>query len=244
MTEESAWLVPLTAAPGAVTLVCAPYAGARPGVFGPLAKAFGDVNVLAVQLPGHGRRMRERPLTRVADIIAGLAPAVARAVTGKFVLFGHSMGALVALELARALQETGPEPDHVIVSASKAPSDLGRDRAWHTLPDDELARELVALGAEPAAFEIAELREFAMPMLRADLEAVATFDTTPRTPLRCPITAVAGTEDDEFPPRLLAGWERETAKGLRARTVAGGHFLLEERLADMVDVVRDVLEDG
>jgi hypothetical protein len=77
-------LFPLATSPGAVTLVCVPYAGARPEVFIPLARAFADLNVLAVQLPGHGQRMRERPLTSMAEIVEGLAPALNKAVGGKF----------------------------------------------------------------------------------------------------------------------------------------------------------------
>ena len=148
---------------GAVTLVCVPYAGGRPGVFAPLARAFADVNVLAVQLPGHGQRIRERPLTSMADIVRGLAPAVTQAVQGKYVLFGHSMGALVGVELVRAMQEAGAaEPDHFIASACRAPRDLRRGAPWHKLPEDELIAALIALGAEPEPFQIEELREFVL----------------------------------------------------------------------------------
>src|SRR4051812_6265830 len=99
--EHDSWLVPLASSPEAVTLVCVPGAGARPGVFSLLAKALDGVNVLAVQLPGHGRRIREQPLTSADDVIAGLAPAVAKAIAqpSKLVIFGHSMGSVVALEL-------------------------------------------------------------------------------------------------------------------------------------------------
>jgi medium-chain acyl-[acyl-carrier-protein] hydrolase len=152
------------------------------------------------------------------------------------------MGALVALELARALQEAGSaEPDHFIASACRAPGDLRKDKAWHTLPDDELIAALTALGAAPEPFQVEELRELALPVLRADLQVVEEFDTASRTPLRCPITAVAGTEDPDAKPELMAGWARETVGGFHARTVAGGHFLIEERPADMVNVIRDAL---
>ncbi|MGH3380710.1 MAG: thioesterase II family protein [Actinoallomurus sp.] len=239
---EDSWFVPLASSPGAVTLVCLPYAGARPGVFLPLARAFSEVNVLAVQLPGHGRRIRERPLTSMVEIVEGLVPAVTRAVQGKFVLFGHSMGALVGVELARALQSAGgPEPDHFIASACRAPGNLNQAERWHDLPDDELAATLVKLGAEPEALEHEELRQLTFPSLRADLEAIETYDPGQRPPLRYPITAVAGTEDPDAKPELMADWKRETTGDFRITTVAGGHFLLEERLADMVNIVRDVL---
>ena len=241
-TGDDPWLVPLAASSGAVTLVCLPYAGGRPGVFAPLARAFGDLNVLGVQLPGHGMRIRERPLTAMDEIIAGLLPAVSKAVTGKFVLFGHSMGALVALELARALQNAGSrEPDHFIASACRAPKDLRSDD-WHELPDDKLIAALVSLGAEPEPFEHDELREMMLPVLRADLEVVETFDTAEKSPLRCPITTIAGTDDPDAKPDLMDGWRRETKGAFHARTIAGGHFLLEERLADMVKAVRDVVD--
>jgi surfactin synthase thioesterase subunit len=243
--DEDAWLVPLATAPGGMTLVCVPGAGARPGVFGPLAKALDGINVFAGQLPGHGRRIREQPLTSAKEVIAGLAPAVARAVAragnGKLVVFGHSMGAVVALDLARALQESGLQPDHLIVASSKAPADIWREEPWHTLPDDELVARLVALGAEPEPFAIPELRAFALPLLRADLQIVETIDPAPRTPLGCPVTAVTGTDDPDAPPDCLTAWERETAAGLHTRIIDGGHYLLEERPAETLTVVRDVL---
>jgi surfactin synthase thioesterase subunit len=235
--------VPLAVSPGAVTVVCVPYAGGRSGVFAPLARALGDLNVLAVELPGHGQRVRERPLTSMADVVAGLAPAVSQGVSGKFVLLGASMGAVVALALAQALQEAGgAEPDHLIVSASRAPSDLEDDDPWHVLPDDQLIAKLIGLGAEPEPFEHPELRAFVLPVLRADLEVTEKLDTGPRPPLPCPITTIAGTRDPDSPPSLMSGWERETTGGCHSRTIAGGHFLLEECPADMAAVVRDVLD--
>lgn len=243
---EDPWLMRLATSPGAVTLVCIPYAGARPGVFTPLARAFPDLNVLAVQLPGHGKRIRERPFTSMAEVVDGLAPAVSKAVDGKFVLLGHSMGALVGLALARALQDQGSpepdqEPDHFIASACRAPRYLEKEKPWHKLPEDELIATLIALGAEPEPFQHAELRELSLPVIRADLQVVETFDTAPKPPLRCPITAVAGTTDPESTPELMDGWRRETEGEFHAKTIAGGHYLLEERPADMVNVVRDVL---
>ena len=217
-----------------------PMRGARPGVFGPLARGLAGVDVLAVQLPGHGRRLREEPLTSVSDIVRGLAPAVAAAVDGPYVVIGHSMGGLVGVELVRALQdEHGPE--HFIVSACRAPCELKDGQSWHRLPDDDLVAALISLGADPAPLAVQELRELALPALRAGLQAVESFDKSPRPKVRCPITAISGTEDPDAKPELMAGWERETAGGFRAEVVAGGHFLLEERPDDMVGIVRDVL---
>src|SRR4051794_37361021 len=120
MTRTDEWLVRLARSSGALTLVCVPYAGARPGGFVPLARELDGVDVVAAQLPGHGRRLRETPLTSIADIVQGLAAAVEKSIDGPYVVLGHSMGGLVGVELVRALQED-KEPEHFIVSACRAP---------------------------------------------------------------------------------------------------------------------------
>jgi medium-chain acyl-[acyl-carrier-protein] hydrolase len=243
MTEvgEDPWLVPLAGSQGAVTLVCVPYAGARPGVFVPLARALSGVSVVAAQLPGHGMRLREVPLTSVVEVARGLADAVKVSVKGPYVVLGHSMGGLVGIELVRALQDTRP-PEHFIVSACRAPAELKKDKPWHRLPDDDLIAALVDLGADPEPLAVPELRDLALPVLRADLEVVESFDHGPRPQVMTPITAIAGTEDPDAKPELMAGWRRETVGGFQARSIVGGHFLLEERPAEMVDLVRHVLD--
>ncbi len=238
MIEDDPWLVRLRSSPGAVALVCVPYAGGMPGVFAAMARGLPGVDVFVAQLPGHGRRIRERPLTSIEEIVEGLSASVARVVDGPCVVLGHSMGGLVGIELARALPR-GPE--HFIVSACRAPSQLGDEEPWHLLSDDDLIKALVSLGADPAPFAVQELRELALPVLRGDLEAIDGFDRGERPVLRCPITAVAGTRDPDAKPELMLGWERETSAGFRAHAIDGGHFLLEERLDAMVDIVQDVL---
>jgi surfactin synthase thioesterase subunit len=89
---------------GAVTLVCVPLCGGQAGGVVPLARALSGVNVVAAQWPGHGRRLRETPLTSVADIVQGLAAAVVASVDAPCVLHGQH-GWLVGVELVRALQE-------------------------------------------------------------------------------------------------------------------------------------------
>ncbi|MDN3354618.1 alpha/beta fold hydrolase [Actinomadura sp. DC4] len=241
MTGTDEWLVPLARSSGALTLVCVPYAGGRPGVFVPLARGLDGVDVLAVQLPGHGARLREKPLTSVAAIVPGLAAAVAEQVRGPYIVLGHSMGGLVGVELVRALQEErGPE--HFIVSACRAPSELEQGQNWYRLPDDDLVAALVSLGADPVPLAIQELRDFALPVLRADLEVVESFDCGVRPKLRCPVTAISGTEDPDAMPELMLDWEREAGGGFRTKAISGGHFLLEERPAEMLHAVRDVLD--
>ncbi len=66
------------------------------------ALAHRGFSVLALDLPGHGRSGGEAQ-TRVEAIAARVADALESLSTRQFVLVGHSMGSLVALELAARL---------------------------------------------------------------------------------------------------------------------------------------------
>ncbi|OLT15424.1 hypothetical protein BJF78_01535 [Pseudonocardia sp. CNS-139] len=101
----------------APTLVLLPHAGGGAGSFRRWVDLLApQVAPVRVQLPGREDRAGEPPLHRVEDIVAGLAPQLLASVRGPFALYGHSMGALVAFELARTLDAAGRAPLHLFVS--------------------------------------------------------------------------------------------------------------------------------
>src|SRR5690606_21024414 len=105
-------------------LFCFPFGGAGASVFRPWPAglpAWMEVN--AVQLPGREMRVREQPLVRVADAVDGVFAAIGRRGPPHkpFALFGHSLGAFVAYELARRLTAAGNPPAHLVVSGQRPP---------------------------------------------------------------------------------------------------------------------------
>src|SRR6185437_11668624 len=92
----------------AVRLVCFPYAGGGASMYRDWAGAMGDsIEVWPIQLPGREARFCEPAFTRLAPLVEGLADAVGPHLDRPFALFGHSLGALVAFELARLLHGEG-----------------------------------------------------------------------------------------------------------------------------------------
>lgn len=213
----------------APTLVCFPHAGGTAGQYFPLSAALApDVRVLAVQYPGRQDRYNEpcvEDLTLLADEVARLL-AVPRP-TSPPVLFGHSMGALVAFETAARLEHRyGAVPAGLIVSGMQAPY----RRIPLQLPGDSEHVALEALlglgGTDPAITGHPELRALILPALRGDFRAAAAYrpGSCPSL-LSCPVTAWTG-RDDELTHGDVRAWAEHTTTAFHSRDFAGDHFYL------------------
>src|SRR5882757_3624949 len=144
------WLVTTTASPSPgrygqeealPVLLIVPHAGAGSAAYRQLARQVRDVaQPLIVRLPGRESRLSEPAYTDIRSMVRALVPAVLPHLRGQLVLYGHSMGALVAFETARILQFAyGMSPAHLVVSGMEAPRSLSRRcRQRHLLPDDQL----------------------------------------------------------------------------------------------------------
>jgi medium-chain acyl-[acyl-carrier-protein] hydrolase len=225
-------------------LFCFPYAGGGAGIYRDWAKDLSPhVEVCAVRLPGRERRYAEAPLRRVEQAVEALVPVLRECLDLPFVLFGHSMGAVLAYEAARALRlQAGAEPRALFVSAHPPPQSRLRHRDWHDLPRDALIAELKALGGTPAeVFEHDDLVDLMLPMLRGDLELVETYRGTATPRLSCPVIAMGGTDDHDVPPDDLAGWGAVTEGPFKSLPFHGGHFFINSERARVMQSLRHEL---
>jgi medium-chain acyl-[acyl-carrier-protein] hydrolase len=160
------------------------------------------------------------------------------------VLFGHSMGALTAFELARELRRLGgPMPIRLIVSGRAAPHLPARRKPLYLLPDREFRTELKALGGTPAAvLDNDELMAAFLPTLRADFAAHETYEYAEEPPLDCPILAVAGAADTVASPDDVRAWERHTMAAFDARVLPGDHFFIQTERTLMLQLLALFLE--
>lgn len=227
------WL-PFNGTEPGVRLYCLPHAGGSASVFRSWVGRLGPVAVCPVQLPGRESRLREPALRDIRDVVAGVADAVlADAGERPYAVYGHSLGALVAFELAvEAGRRGGPAPVHLIVSGSPAPQAIDwSDPPIAGMSDDEVVALLRRLGGTPEVFlsDPAVLRMMILPQFRADFTVKESFRYRPGPPLTVPITAIASTADPRATVPAMRDWAARTTAGFTMHTVAGGHFAVLEQ---------------
>ncbi|HVB37031.1 MAG TPA: alpha/beta fold hydrolase, partial [Vicinamibacterales bacterium] len=239
----SPWLlVPVPKPQAAARLICLAGAGSGAAGYVPWARALAaqPVEVCAVRLPGRESRLHESPVARIDDLITQLAPALRPQLDRPYCLFGHSMGALIAFELARAIRDRDwPRPAHLFVSAARAPHVPSDETPLHDLPDAEFVEAVsTRYGGIPAAVrEHRELMDLVLPALRADLTLVECYDYRAAAPLDCPITAFGGRQDPGVTEAALDAWREQTAGPFVRHMFSGDHFYLNHARDGLLGVM-------
>jgi len=234
----SDWLVRRTRRPRAShRLYCYPYAGGSPGEFLRWEARLPHLEILGILPPGRGRRLDEEPFTGAIELVAALIRDVD--FTPPFLLFGHSLGALLAYETARALRDAGrAAPAALIVSAHRPPDLPHVDAPIHGLAEDEF-RALVDQRYPAPPAELAEDPELLARRyrnLRSDLTVFETYRHPPSAPLTCPIVAISG-DGDPWSEADLRGWARRTTAACSVHVVAGDHFYVQDRPDDAIRIL-------
>jgi surfactin synthase thioesterase subunit len=203
------------------------------------------IEVCPVQLPGRGPRLAEPPIRSFPQLVEALASLVASESDLPFAFFGHSLGGLLAFELARHCRRHHlPMPEHLFASASNAPQCRRTGRRLHQLDDAALIDALKGYnGTPPAALADRELMELLLPAIRADFALVETYEYRQDLPLDIPITVLAGMGDKHVDSTRLCRWQEETSEDCNLRWFEGDHFFIHAQQRAVLDCVESELAE-
>jgi surfactin synthase thioesterase subunit len=228
-------------------LLCFPYAGGAAALYRPWPGLLErTIDVCPVELPGRGVRMSEPPLSDMTTLVDVLVPAIEPLLDGVPVaLFGHSMGARIAFEIARRFDG---RITHLFASGSPAPGTrwrhaaAGDRRPTAQLTDDEFKQRLRDLGGTPPQLlEDDDLMARVLPVVRADFVLIERYRCEPAVRVACPITVFAGVDDERASPTAATAWELRTTARCRIVELDAGHFFLESHRARLFEeIARDV----
>lgn len=234
------------AAADSLPLVCLPHAGGSASFFFPLSRALAPaIEVLAIQYPGRQDRRHEPNIDSLPELADLIVAALRHTDDRPTALFGHSMGAVLAYEIALRLPAAGlPAPSRLFVSGRRAPS-RHRDDRVHLMSDRDLLAELRHLnGTEMAPLADPDILEMIMPAMRSDYRAVETYRHDPGRVLTCPVTVLIGDRDPLVTVDEARAWERHTTGPTDLCVLPGGHFYLVEQSAQFIDHIRRPLSSS
>lgn len=229
-TDRKRWLPPRIDGKGELLLVCLPYAGAGASLFRGWAALTGQtMEVCPLRLPAREMRHGEAPITDCEEMVRQITEVLVPVTGRPYALFGHSMGAMLAYEVAVALQKRGlPRARHLFLSGRQAPCiqhemiplPVGQ------LSDTEFVGYLRQIDKESAALDDPELQASVLPALRADFMICQSYRDREHTLLEVPITAFLGREDPFVARAEIEPWSRYTSGQFQLHLVEGGHFFI------------------
>jgi medium-chain acyl-[acyl-carrier-protein] hydrolase len=210
-----------------VEVVCLPFAGGGRRSYASWTRLLPPtIQAETLDLPGRETRFSEDPCNTIECLIDDLAPRLGT--SSVKVIFGHSMGALVAFELTRALEARRASPRCLVVSGMMPPRLVRVERRMHLEPDEELRNWLLSLGGlEDAMPWMDDLWDAMSRTIRADISIVENYRYRAGPPLHVPIIAY-GSFGDGLTDEALAPWLDETRGSFESRCFHGGHFYFSE----------------
>jgi surfactin synthase thioesterase subunit len=233
------------AAPGSPTSVRAlyifPHAGGSASSYGPFAREFSlDVKRIAVQYPGRTDRHDVPDIESIqalaADVYAMLS---ANEITSTPVaFFGHSMGGLIAFEVARKFEENGTPIAALFLSASPAPGHGGYEQLQGS--DDELLNLVNEMTGSSGQFVDGRFGDTVLRTLR-NYGAITAYTCPEGTTIGCPIYAYAAADDNAVPYERVAAWGEFTTSDFAVRVLSGDHFYVTKTVHELVDDIERAL---
>lgn len=229
-----------------LNLLCLPYSGASAMVYSRWRRQLPPwLHLQPLELPGRGSRYAEPLHTDMRGLARQLALEVRATLRTPYALFGHSLGALLACELAHALRALGcPEPVALFASGTAAPTQRSEyDRGFaEPKTDAQLIEQLRTLnGTSEEVLANQELMSLTLPILRADFLLCGSFRPLQRPLLNCPVHVLGGKADRATAEQLIA-WSQETHGSFSVDMLAGGHFFIHEHEAKVLSLLKGHLD--
>jgi surfactin synthase thioesterase subunit len=217
-----------------------PHAGGSAEYYVRFANAFtGDIKRIAVQYPGQRGSHDLGSFTSIPD----LADRVCQMLSpldqsdGEVAFFGHSMGALLAFDVARRFEAAGSPIAALFVSACAAPGRIGSEY----IPESDrglLDAVSEMTGANPEFLQNEQFAAKILPALRG-LRAIANYECPPDATVSCPIYAFLGDDDEVATYERVAPWSERTTAEFTARVFPGHHFYLNDHLPELASDIED-----
>lgn len=227
-----------------IRLYCLPYAGGSSYAYSNWEKHLHpSIELVLIELPGRGRRINEALIPEPEEMVNDIFEKISDGLDDlPYVIFGHSMGGLLALELAHKILEAHKTlPITIIFSGLETPN-LRSRKIISTLSDTEFIEEVINLGGTPRdIFAHKEVANIFLPILRNDFKLVESYQTKDYKPLDINISIFYGSQDKSTNLVTLQEWRNYTTKSCQWNEFEGGHFFINEDHKRVIDTINRLI---
>lgn len=224
-----------------INLFCLPFAGGNKYSYQKyLEKAPSFLNIIPMEYPGRGARIKEALISDVDALVTDLYNQIQKNIgLADYAIYGHSMGGLIGYLLTRKLVENNHKlPLHLFITGTSGPSAESRSsKNRHLLPKEEFIQELKDLDGIPdEILQNEDLLGYIEPILRSDFKTCETYQYKEHDPLNIPFTVITGT-DENMEIEDIHLWQKETECVVDFRQIPGKHFFIFKYPRVIVDIV-------
>lgn len=224
-------------------MFCLPYAGgSRYSYNAYLELAPDSIEIIPLDLPGRGSRIREKPLTNVQSMVDDIFEQIKSGLAKSYVIYGHSMGSLIGYLLVKKILAAKLNPPlHLFVTGRGGPSTKRNEPPYYLLPYDEFIQKLREMQGSPTQIlDDPDSMEFFEPIIRADFQCVETYNYEKNEPFNIPITCMFGSDEDVKYEEALT-WQLETTATLTVKEFPGEHFFIFNYGKEIMEIISSTI---
>ena len=224
-----------------LNLYCLPFAGGSKYSYNAFVKsAPKEINVIPIEIPGRGSRFKDPLFTDIQQIADDVFAQIRDGLDVPYAIYGHSMGSLLGYLVTKKIVASGlSHPLHLFFTGASAPSVEKDSVLRYLLPKEEFKAELRELGGSPDEILSDDtLMDFFEPILRADFEAVETYNHQETQPFSIPIHVVIGT-DEKVSYEDATKWQEETLSKIKVQQLPGGHFFIFDFVKEIISMISE-----
>lgn len=226
-----------------IRLFCFHHSGGGASTYYPwLEHLIPHIEMIAIQLPGRENRFTEPLTNNLKDIINNLGLGFEYYKNKPFLVFGHSLGGLIAFEFVKSIRELySLYPCHIIISATKAPHLPFRMNLLSPLDDQALKEELKTYnGIEGAILNNEEFLSLLLPIIKNDFSISERYCSADVMPLPCDILLLSGTQDRTVNEEEIQAWAAHTTGKFEHISFSGGHFFIKDHQKDIIKLINKI----
>lgn len=222
-------------------LFCFPHAGGGASIFKKWIEFLPDnIELYALQLPGREDRIHETPVSDLNLILRKVTAEILKLVNIPYALLGHSLGGIIAFELAKLINKLRYRlPDHLFIVSRESPeckiNNINKDSS-----NEEIIKyiERQKWTSDNLLHDTNAISIF-LPIIKSDLliDSEYTAFYKRNIPLDCPISVFLGKDEYDLDLNAIKDWAFETTKHFNIKYFNGNHFFLHNNIIDVLTAI-------